>query len=560
MNIIAFLILDLSLLLAWPAWAADIQISVDRNPVGSSESFKIIFTANQSPDDQPDFSPLQQDFEILDQQRSSNAAWINGHASHNERWIITAMAKKTGELLIPAIAFGADHSKPLPLTVIDSGQTAHADADLFLEVSATPETPYVQAQVLYTLRVYRRVQITQAKLDDPQLTDAVVEKLGEDNNYSTQLRGVEYWVTERRYAIFPQHSGNVTISPLKLTAEVLSGRRSRFSSFFSPDTETRRVASKAITLNVQPMPASFKNLEWLTAESLQLNQEWSNQDLQIKVGEPITRTLTLIAQAATVGELPELAEHMQVDGMKIYPDQPVLKEEKQNDGLTAIREEKIAFIPSRPGEYKLPAIAVPWFNTRTQRMETARLPEITVTALADETEPSIQANNASPAQSPAMPAMATTVSESYRQELRLWQISTAVLALAWLTTCYLLYRKPGQLRPAAARPDDAPPASDGMPGLKRDLEHACRENRPETVKQLLLHWGKARYDADSLTALARQCTPSLRQEIERLNQHLYSVDSRPWQGEALWQAFSRQDVLRNEKAAKAETLEPLHRL
>ena len=78
---------------------------------------------------------------------------------------------------------------------------------MFLDVKATPEQPYVQSQVLYTLRLYRRVDIAQAELSEPELTDAVVEKLGEDSNYNTVVNGVSYLVTERKYAIFPQKSG-----------------------------------------------------------------------------------------------------------------------------------------------------------------------------------------------------------------------------------------------------------------------------------------------------------------------------------------------------------------
>ncbi|MDD4914463.1 MAG: BatD family protein [Methylococcales bacterium] len=561
MNTVQILILNLLLLFMPLAQAADIQVSVDRNPVSINTSFQIIFTAGQTPDDNPDFSPLQESFQILDQQRSSKASWINGHTSRTEQWTITVMAKQPGEMEIPAIAFGSDHSKPLKLTVTENRQTPQNNEDLFMEVTASPENPYVQSQVLYTLRLYRRIQIAQARLDDPQIKDAVVEKLGEDSTYSTQLQGVDYWVTERKYAIFPQHSGSVTIAPLKLSAEVLSSHRSRFGGFFSQQTtETRNVTSKAITLDVQPVPASFKNMEWLSAQSLQLSDGWSDKSLQTRVGEPLTRTIRLVAKAATVGQLPELSNHLSIDGMKTYADQPILKEDKTGDGLTASREEKIAFIPSRPGNYTLPAIEINWFNTQTRHIEKATLPSVTINALPSRdivppqpAGPEAENHGRSEVQPPA----AATVAEHHEQ-LRIWQGLCAGLATGWILTLIIMYRKLHKPRPTAEVTEQ--PAPTAYSAIEKSLKHACWENRPYTAKQLLLQWGKARYEADSLGGIARLCATPLREEIELLNQHLYSGEQQPWNGQPLWQAFSQLAEDKTVKSGKPDGLEPLHKL
>ncbi|MGZ8947503.1 MAG: BatD family protein, partial [Methylococcaceae bacterium] len=195
------------------AFAAQIAVSLDRNPVGLNESFQIIFTATESPDDDPDFSPLEQDFSILNQSHTSSSSWINGKASRTIQWRLDVMAKNAGSLIVPPINFGSDVSDTTTVLVTQkaTNKPADTDEDLFLEVEATPENPYVQSQILYTLRVYTRVEIAEARLNEPELADAVIEKLGEDNNYNTQIKGVDYSVTERKYAIFPQKSGPLTI-------------------------------------------------------------------------------------------------------------------------------------------------------------------------------------------------------------------------------------------------------------------------------------------------------------------------------------------------------------
>lgn len=537
------------------AGAAEIGVAVDRNPVGLNESFQITFTATDQPDGSPDFEPLRQDFEIVNQQRSSSASWVNGKSSRSEQWVLTAMAKRSGELSIPAIAFGADSSKPLPLTVTETAQPTAKDDELFLEVSATPEQPYVQAQVIYTLKLFRRVQITQASLSEPEIKDALVEKLGEDSTYTTRIKGVDYWVTERKYAIFPQQSGLFTIAPLVLNAEYVSGRQQpRFNGFFNrPDTETRRVVSKAVTLNVRAAPAEFKGA-WLGAESLELSESWSDAGRQAKVGEPLTRTLTLKAKGATVGQLPELFDKTPIDGIKTYPDQPLLNEDKQSDGLTASREEKIAFIPSKPGEYSLPALRIRWFNTKTQKIEEAALPaaKIKALAVAGPAAAEVAATEAKPAESG--PIAATPISVCSDRDTRVWQALSAVLALGWLLTAIGLVRRRRGGRTGAGNP--APVES----ALEKALKRACWENNPQAAKQLLLQWGKQRYGSNSLAGLANRCGEALRGEINSLNRLLYTPGGQDWQGRDLWAAFSAEPRPGHDAADNGDGLEPLFRI
>ena len=550
-------IVNLLLLISMAVNAVEIRVAVDRNPVSINASFQITFTAEQEPDDDPNFSPLLENFDIIDQQRSSRSSWVNGQSTHTEQWIVFVKAKQLGELLIPPVAFGKDSSKPLKINVIETQQAPQSDEELFLEVTATPEKPYKQSQVIYTVRIYTRVQIVQGVLNDPEIKDAVVEKLGEDSKYVTQLAGVNYSVIERRYAIFPQQPGPLTIPSLKLDAQVQVQRNSRFNGFFNQQsTEARQVRSKVINLQVQPAPESFKSPDWLSAEAVTLKEVWSENSRQTKVGEPLTRTLTLTVQGSTVDQLPELASQVAIDGIKTYPDQPVLKEDKHTEGLTASREEKVAYIPSKPGDYTLPAMEISWFNTKTQRVEKASLPSVTLKALASG-EPSTQPTPVKPSEPSQQLIQTSTSPVADEGELRIWQVLTAFLALGWLLTVVgLVWRKPKTAvvltSPAVALPAES--------ALEKNLKHACWENNPNAAKQALLQWGKAHFGADSLATLARLCPEFLGGEIEQLNQHLYSGQKQAWLGEKLWQAFSNTKFEKGVKAAGEEVLEPLFKL
>ena len=547
----------LSALMSSNIYAADIRVSVDRNPVSVDESFQITFTASQSPDDDPDFSPLEQDFNIINQSNSSSSSWVNGKSTKVVQWIVNVMAKQTGSLVIPAIKFGKDVSRASSILVADKSSKKALDTneDLFIDVEASPQNPYIQSQVFYTLRLYTKVNISQARLNEPELSDAVIERLGEDSNYNTQVNGVDYSVTERKYAFFPQKSGKLTIKPLVLTAEVLVNNAQSINPFFNSQmSKTKRVESKTITLDVKPVPAEFKGQHWLSAEQLVLKQEWSTDVAQLKVGEPVTRTLSLVAKGTTVGQLPELNTTQTSEELKAYPDQPVLQEQKKVEGLIAFREEKIALIPSKSGTYPLPAIEIPWFNTQTQKLEIAKIPEETLTTAAVATQPE-------PAPAPTFTPLETTkmdsvaIADSY-QNTPIWLWVSIFLALGWLITLIVFLRK---RRPKAeVWVEDESEIS--LKAAIKNLKHACANNDALAAKEALLIWGNHKFDTNNLGALAGFCDARLRDEIVLLNQTLYGKESAQWEGKKLFQAFTENKARGAIKETVDKSLEPLYKL
>lgn len=267
---------------------------------------------------------------------------------------------------------------------------------LFLEVSIQPESIHVQSQVFYTVQFFRSVEITGASLTEPQTSasDAVIEKLGDDKNLETKRDGTSYLVVERRYAIFPQRSGRLTILPVHLKARV--GTRSRPLNNFFDDPLGKGEAfverhSPAVELVVEPIPKTFRNLAWLPARRIQVSETWSKNPPRLQVGEAVTRTLTLTAEGLTAAQLPEVgfgtkkgratqqggpkrAVSTVPSALKRYPDPPILTNQREPTGITGIREEKWVIIPSSPGTFTLPATEIPWWNVDTHTAEVAYLP------------------------------------------------------------------------------------------------------------------------------------------------------------------------------------------
>ena len=555
-----FLILLCLGLMSFNSLAANITVQVDRDPVTIDESFKIIFEADDSVSETPDFSPLQQDFEILSRNQSSNMQFINGSVTRQTRWTLFAMAKHSGTFTIPSIRVGNDNSPSISITVNkkavatpNTNKAAPENKDLFIEVEANTDNIHVQQQILYSIRFYRAVNINGASMSEPSISggEVVIEKLGDDNSYETRRNNRRYVVIERNYALFPQQSGDMTIEPISLDAQVAVAARGMFDPFGQNST-TKRLKSDSITVKVEPVPANMRNQVWLPASNLQLTENWSQQPAEFIVGEPITRTLTLKADGLTAAQLPSL-NMANTQGFKAYPDQPRLNDKRGSQGISGTRQEKIALIPTQAGKISLPEIRINWWNTNTGKIETASMPTRTVQVKAGATTAQTIQPTVTPKPNSVVTEAATETITVVKQENGLYSRLSIIFGLGWLITviAWLINRRNHK---AANKP--LPTAS-----LKA-VKKACLDNNPQQSKTELLNWARVHWPENPPTnigEIGNRLNEATQQEIENLNQALYGSATVNWQGSQLWQQLALAAKTTTKKARKQQdVLVPLY--
>lgn len=564
---VLILIFSLLSVLASAQGQAALHATVDRNPVAMGESFNLMLQGSDGGD--PDLSVLMQDFDILGQSKGSSLQLSNGHASQSTQWQIKLMPKRSGQLQIPAIKAGGQTSQPIALTVNPASQapTSQQTGNIFLEVSAEPHAVYVQQQILFTVRLYRSVNLGDGStLSDPAFPnmDAVVERLGDDRNFQTVRNGKTYSVIERRYAVFPQKSGQFGSAPVVFDGNVVEASQGGGLFMFDPfsqSTRHLRLRSNTVSITVKPIPGGFNGSQWLPANTLQLQEQWSENPPKFTVGEPVTRTLVLTAKGLTPSQLPAL-DNQTADGFKLYPDQPVLKDNKDDSGITGIRQQKIALIPSRPGSLTLPAVAVKWWNVNSGKMDVARLPARQVTVLPG--SPAQTPAAAPPVQAPA-PAAAQPAAGVPGLELAAlpasprgwWPWLSLLLGTGWLVTALAWWRQARKKSPPSGTARE-----ETLKQAEKQLKKSCLENNAAQAKASLLAWAKQQWPQSapaSLTALARRCDPTLAAELTELDHTLYAKTNTPWQGETLWQLFSHhkpKDI--DAKPEQDDALQPLY--
>jgi len=148
----------LAALLVVGAAHAAVRASLDTTAVGPGDSVQLSLQADRQTSEAPDLAPLSQDFDVLSTSRSSNVQIVNGSVSSQTQVLVTLVPKRSGQLAVPAITWGGEHSNPLSLTVAASGTGGKPGASIadkvFLETSVDDKEPFVQSAVNVTVRVY----------------------------------------------------------------------------------------------------------------------------------------------------------------------------------------------------------------------------------------------------------------------------------------------------------------------------------------------------------------------------------------------------------------------
>ncbi len=270
---------------------------------------------------------------------------------------------------------------------------------MFLEAEIDSHFPYVQGQVLLTLRLVAAVPLEDGKLDDPEIEWGMVERVGKDTSYETIREGRRYQVTERRYVITPQKAGAQIIPPVLLTGSIPDdrSRRSTLEEFFGhrrrnqgggpflqlfPTTRLIHIRSPQVSLTVKNIPAAAKGKVWLPARVFTIKESWSADTANIHMNESLTRTVVMSAKGLRGEQLPELPVQ-DYGSIKTYPDKPQTTTGFDGTWIVGTREEKYAFVPTQPGSVTVPSIRIPWWNIDSGQWETAELPSRTLRVQGD---------------------------------------------------------------------------------------------------------------------------------------------------------------------------------
>ena len=534
------------LLLPALASAARVQATLDRDTAQLGDTVTLNLRVSDTHGGAvapPDLDVLNRDFDILGSSQNSSLSVVNGTATSTLTFGVALRPKHVGTLQIPALSVAGSQTAPLQLLVTppDPAAAAATHQDVFMEAQVEPAHGYVGQQFSYVLRLYYAQNITDGSLQVPQISGIEASQEGDDLHYDTARGGRQYRVLERRYALVPQRAGQFEIPAVGFQGQTVDPNDP--NSFFGVG-RTVSASAPALSVSVQPAPASWGKRAWLPARQLSLTLDgWPAAGQPLRVGQPLNLSMQIEATGLAGDALPALSLPP-LDGATVYPDKPVSGTRRSGQWLVGRRQQNFAVVPERAGTLSVPATSVSWWNVQTDRMEVAQIPARSLTVLpavgapALPGAPAAAATAASSSTSPPAPAPTARHATPWRWlaigSAALWLLSV----LAWL-----LLRRRGRSA-AAVTPPDAAPTS--VRQCQLALVAAARGTDSAAQLRCLLAWARAerpaiRHLGELAAALGDE---RQRAAIASLQQRQYAGAPVAADGAELAEAFRRGFVWR----------------
>ena len=524
----------LCLLLSMPT-TARITAEVDRTNIAMGETLRLTLTADAGErPDQISLDQLEIDFEILQRSSSTSARLIGGEQNITRTLEIELSPLREGVLTIPAFNTGGRRTTPTAIKVSPEPEFALAEELVTFDATVDNTEVYVQAQVILTITLQQAINLDNRAVSDVDIPDTYQEPL-EQKSFQRRSGGRLWQVTELRYALFPQKSGDLLVPAIAFSGRELLPGRSLLGARLG-----RRIAIKSdpINIRVKPVPATFPGDVWLPAQQLSLTSRWSAAPEQLSTGDSTTRTLEITAQGLQGSQLPpvtSLGGTGGIKGLRFYPDKETIEQREIPLGLEGYRLQSEALVSSEAGNWTLPERTIPWWNTKTDTLEFARLPEERI-RVTDLLAPKDSANS----------DIATTpvLTEGTIVSRRLWQMSAATgwLLAAILGALLWLRRRDAKANPPHGQADIDAQKTQHLMSVRK----ACSTNDPVAARLAVLTWGHKRFDDSSpntLNEIAARVGGDLAVELRAIDTLLFSKESNPsWQGAKLFKLLKNYDA------------------
>lgn len=505
------LVLIVALGISGLAWADRLTMKVERDLIEQGDIISLWVEADfQTLGNTLQYQQLDENFEVLSRQRSNFYEFVNGVSNAKTRWHLRILPKKTGKLIIPAVKLGDISSQPLIIEVKKSNKTeGDSNKTAFMRAEVESTEGYVQQQFLYRLRLYYQGKMLPGtgNMRPPIFNDALSDTLQDEQTYTTVIDGKNYTVHEWVYVLFPQSSGELTIAPSQISG-VLS---------FNGQQKVIETESNAITLTVKPaqdlgQPYS-KTQPWLPASSMLLEHEWQQLPSDIKVGDSLSRVITLQAYGLKANQLPEI-DAVDGTGYKVYNQPAQTAEEKLDSGVVSRIQITQNFVPTIAGKIRIPPYQLRWFNTTTQAFETLHIEAQIFDVKAAPNQVTYQPLTGDLTQTAKLDS---DKAKDKKTDWLIWPLLTTFFATAWVITLIMWWLARSQKTKVVTATPTA--ESESQPQLKQ--QQWCQADDKTFYQHLRRHLLET-LQIHHLAQLQSLDASELQQKIQQFENQLYA--------------------------------------
>ncbi|HVE14448.1 MAG TPA: BatD family protein, partial [Elusimicrobiota bacterium] len=313
--------------------------------------------------------------------------------------------------------------------------------DIFVTAEVDNPRPYVNQQVIFTVRLHTAVTILgNPEWIPPAFNGLLSEDLPPGGHGQETSHGRSYFVSELKMAFFPTQPGKLTIAPGAIRCQIQEEMNidpfapDFFQRFFASgqmQAQTRELRTKPVELDVQALPAGKPAGFGGAVGRYKLRAEVDRK--QAKAGEAVNLSVTVEGSGnlKALGDLPM----PELKAFRVYDTVTALNQVKDARGVHGSKVYKTVLVPQASGPVRIPPIALSFFDPERKEYATTQSDPIDL-QIAPGDATAAAPNYVAPGGRPA--AQITTVNEDIRyahtraRDAELSRAAEAWAGLGWV--------------------------------------------------------------------------------------------------------------------------------
>ncbi|CAK2056520.1 BatD family protein [Vibrio crassostreae] len=227
----------------------------------------------------------------------------------------------------------------------------------------TPAKVSVNEQVILTIEVATPRWLTGGtRIGSIEIPNVIAKQRNQlATNYTERVGGTTWSRQRWEVTLYPMTSGEFVISTVPVRIQVSAPDGSNVGG----------------TLYTQPikfeasLPSGLLSDEspWFSATDVDVEQQWQRSNENLKVGDAITRTVTIKAKDSLSVLLPDVLSNESTQQYQAYPQPNRLDDTQERGDYRSSRVEETVYVIQQGGEFTLPDFSFQWWDSKNQRLE-----------------------------------------------------------------------------------------------------------------------------------------------------------------------------------------------
>ncbi|MFA0002772.1 BatD family protein [Vibrio splendidus] len=228
----------------------------------------------------------------------------------------------------------------------------------------TPTKVSVNEQVILNIEVATPRWLTGGtRIGSIEIPNVIAKQRNQlATNYTERVNGTTWSRQRWEVTLYPMTSGEFVIPTVPVRVQVSAPDGSNVGgTLYTQSIKFEASLPSGLLDNESP---------WFSATEVDTEQQWQRSSENLKVGDTITRTVTIKAKDSLSVLLPDVLNNESTQQYQAYPQPNRLDDTQDRGNYRSSRIEETVYVIQQGGEFTLPEFSFQWWDSKNQRLET----------------------------------------------------------------------------------------------------------------------------------------------------------------------------------------------